>query len=117
MEKVAALSSFDKFLLKYSKTIDNIDMYLGPFADISRENKIPVLEDLSYVANAVEFGLLKIPFAVMYLARTKDFHALLNWVPRELFAVSVPYGSFIEILRNYEKTAFEFYGVDRKAEF
>ncbi len=104
------LKKFDVFLLKYSKVVDNVDMFLGPFSEVAKFSDSDLIKSLGF-ASAIIKGAIKIPFVSCYLARTRDFSALYDWVPKEIFSYAVPMGSFIDILRNYEKITYAYYGL------
>jgi len=111
--KTKDLSRFDLFLLKYSKFIDDTDMYLGPFADAAQLSASETAQSVGLIADLAHLFLLKGPFIALYLAHTRNFSALLNWIPRELMAFGLPYGGLIEVMRNYEKTCFAYYGLTK----
>ena len=94
--------SLDNFLLKYSRFIDNVDMYLGPVSSITRQTGEPFLEGVSAVTKTFDIGI-KVPFVVLYVARTKDFASVPYFATKEIFAATIPYGGFIEIFRTYER--------------
>ena len=105
------LDSYDLFLLKYSRVVDRVDMFLGPFSEFAKFSDADIVKSLG-VASAVVKGAFKVPFVAMYLSKTKDFSALYDWAPKELFSYFVPLGSFIDILRSYEKITFIHYGLE-----
>jgi hypothetical protein len=70
------------------------------------------MNSVAIFSNIAQYGLLKGPFVALYLSRTKDLGALANWIPREIFALGVPFGGTIEILRNYEKVTLRHYGLN-----
>ena len=104
------LEDYDLFLLKYSKVVDNVDMFLGPFSELAKQSDADIITFLGSAANIIK-GVIKIPFVACYLARTKDYSALYDWVPKEVFSYAVPMGSFIDILRSYEKITYVHYGL------
>jgi uncharacterized membrane protein required for colicin V production len=105
------LTNFDLFLLKYSRVVDGVDMILGPFSEFAKLSDADIVKSLGFASDIIE-GVVKVPFVVMYLSRTKDFSALYDWVPKELFSYFVPGGSLIDILRSYEKITFIHYGLE-----
>ncbi len=104
----------DRVLLHYAHWIDNIDLCLGPARSTLSVSGSDLLESISWGIKILDYGVMKAPFVAAYLARTKDYSALADWVPKELLAVSLPYGGFLEIMRRYEKVAKKHYGVDEK---
>ncbi len=109
------LSSYDTFLLKYSKTIDDIDVVMSAFGDLSQLSGSEPVRDLGNCIYLAQYTL-KVPFAALYLARTRDFSALLNWVPMEIISAAVPFGGFLEIMRNYEGTTKRYFEKEMKKE-
>ncbi len=105
------LKSYDLFLLRYSKVVDSVDMFLGPVSEVARFSDADVIK-MAGLCSAVFKGAIKVPFVSLYLLRTKDFSALFDWVPKEIFSYSVPLGGFIDILRSYEKQAFLHYELE-----
>lgn len=104
------IKKFDLFLLKYSKMVDKVDMIIGPFSELARYSEADLMKSLIVASSIVE-NSMKIPFVALYLIRTKDFSALYDWVPRELFSYFVTGGSFVDIFRSYEKITFKHYGL------
>ena len=105
------LASYDLFLLRYSKIVDKVDMFLGPFSEVAKFSDAELIK-LGGFCSAIIKGIIKVPFVSMYLLRTKDFSALYDWGPKELFSYSVPLGGFIDILRSYEKVTYLHYGLE-----
>lgn len=99
----------DIFLLNYSKIIDDIDMYLGPFADAAQLSSSEIMQKVGIGIDLGHLLLLKFPFISLYLMHTRNFSALMNWIPRELLSFGLPYGGLIEIQRNYEQTCHNYY--------
>ncbi len=94
--------TLDDFLIKYSRFIDNVDMYLGPVSSLSKQVGEPLFDSISAVTKTLDIGV-KVPFVCIYVARTKDFSSIPYFTLKETFAATVPYGGFIEIFRTYEK--------------
>ena len=92
----------DKILLSYAKLVDTVDMYTGPFFEAGRYSNSETMQSIAWGGRIVEYGLLKIPFTLAYLGRTGDFSALLSWAPREILALSIPFGGFLQVFRPYE---------------
>ena len=105
------LTKYDLFILKYSKVVDSVDMFLGPISEVAKFSDSDFLKTAGF-ASAIFKGAIKVPFVALYLARTKHFSALVDWVPKELFSYSVPLGGFIDILRSYEKITYLQYGLE-----
>lgn len=101
---------YDLFLLKYSRVIDSVDMFLGPISEITKFSDADLMK-VAGVGSAIIKGVIKVPFVFLYLQRTKDYTALYDWVPKEVFSYAVPMGSLIDILRSYEKITFMHYGL------
>jgi hypothetical protein len=108
--KIPDIQNYDRFLLKYSRTVDNIDMFLGPISEIAKISDSDIIKTAGLITAGIK-GIIKIPFITMYLKRTKDYTALYDWIPKEIFSYAVPMGSFIDILRSYEKITFKHYGL------
>lgn len=106
--RTAQLQLIDKFLLSYAKTIDNLDMYTGPFFEAKIFTDSEIFHTVANIARTVEYSL-KIPFIITYIARTKDYASLTEWVPKEIFAINFPYGGIIQLFRRYENRTKEYY--------
>jgi len=104
------ITKFDFFLLKYSRTIDTVDLFLGPVTELSKFSDSDVVKNIGILSSIVK-GVIKVPFVTLYLCKTKDYQALYDWIPKEVFSYFVPMGSFIDILRSYEKVTFKQYGL------
>lgn len=96
----------DNFLLEYSKFIDDADMFLGPLSSVLARYDDEFLSYSSTLVKCVDLGL-KAPFLALYVYRTKDISSIPYLVLKETFALTVPYGGFIEMSRNYEKITKE----------
>lgn len=103
------MKKIDEFILKYATFIDDVDMFIGPFQVAASNSGSEAMNDLNYLVQFAHYGVLKAPFIGIYIARTRNFSALLNWVPREVFSFAAPLGGFIEVLRNYERTVKTYY--------
>lgn len=92
--------------LKFARFIDNLDMYIGPF---SSALKLSSSEHLSYMGFVLDMGDLAIKgaFAIGYVIESRNFSALLEWVPREIFSSLMPYGGLVDIARSYERVVKE----------
>ncbi|MFP4568183.1 MAG: hypothetical protein ACLFN8_04520 [Candidatus Woesearchaeota archaeon] len=110
-KNVKELKGFDTFLLKYSKVVDSVDMCLGPVSELTKYSDADLIKYIGVASFVVETAV-KFPFVCLYLGRTKDFSALYDWVPKELFSNFVPMGSFVDILRSYEKVTYLNYGLE-----
>ena len=99
----------DDLLVGWARKIDDIDMYLGPFSEMMRFSSSSFLNEAATYFDAFQYAVLKVPFISLYIAKTRDFSALLDWVPKEMFALSLPGGNFIHIMRNYERITNEYY--------
>lgn len=105
------LTRYDLFLLKYSKIVDSVDMFLGPISEIAVFSDADLLKTMGFASEIIK-GIVKVPFVSLYLARTKHFSALYDWGPKEIFSYAVPFGGLIDILRSYEKITYLHYGLD-----
>ncbi|MCF7866901.1 hypothetical protein K9L67_04710 [Candidatus Woesearchaeota archaeon] len=108
--KVTELKQIDEFLIKYAKLIDDVDMYTGPFFEARHFTNSEAFHALANTARTIEYSL-KIPFIALYLGRTKDYMALAEFIPKEIFALNVPYGGLIQIFRRYEKVTKQYYNI------
>ncbi len=104
------LKKFDLFILKYSKLVDRVDMVLGPFSEFAEYSEADLMKSLVITSSLIKHTI-KVPFVALYLARTKDFSALYDWVPKEMFSYFVTGGSFIDVFRSYEKITYNHYGL------
>lgn len=109
-KKVPEIKKFDLFLLKYSKLIDKVDMVLGPVSEFAEYSEADLMQSL-VITSSIAKNAIKIPFVAMYLARTKHFSALYDWVPKEMFSYFIKGGSFIDVFRSYEKITYKQYGL------
>lgn len=91
----------DKELLMQAKRIDKIDRFLGPLESTLQLYGTPFLGTVGTVIGIAELAFLKFPFVVKYLRHTKDYDALTDWIPKEIFANVVPFGDFIDIHKAY----------------
>jgi len=107
--KFEELKLIDRFLIQYAKSIDNLDMYTGPFFEAARFGKSHVMQNIAFGARVFEYGIMKIPFMGLYVLRTKDFVSFLDWAHKEIFAVTVPGGGLLQIFRRYEKRTLSYY--------
>ena len=105
------ISSYDLFLIRYSKVVDSVDMFLGPVSEVAKQSDADLFKLLG-LGSAIFKGAIKVPFVTLYLARTKDFSALGDWVPKEIFSYAFPLGGFIDILRSYEKITYSHYDLE-----
>lgn len=99
----------DKKLLYYARSIDRIDRILGPIESVLQFYGSPPMQVAGTILEIAELGLLKIPFIIKYLRQTKDYDALYSWLPREIFAISVPFGDFIDISKAYHNQARNYF--------
>lgn len=109
--KTRKLEKHDLFLLKYSKIVDSVDMFLGPISEIAKQSDADIIKTMGLASSIIK-GVIKIPFVTLYLHKTKDYTALYDWIPKEVFSYTVPFGSFIDILRSYEKITYIHYGLE-----
>jgi len=91
-----------------AKKIDNLDMFLGPFTSAL---KLSGSEHLQSIGLWLDVGELtfKAFFASIYVIDSRNYSALLEWIPREIIATLIPYGGLLDISRSYEKVVREDY--------
>ncbi len=94
--------------IKFAKTIDNVDMFLGPFTSAMKLSGSESLEYFGWVIDLTELSA-KAFFGLIYAYESKNYSALLDWIPREIFAKSLPYGGLLNIPRSYERIVKEDY--------
>jgi hypothetical protein len=117
MEAGKPLNSFDRFLLRYSSAIDDIDMFLAPASTLAAWHHNKTIKDIGFAAVALDLLVLKTPFVIMYTARTRDYKSPLAWLGWEVLAHAIPYdGGCLSIRRNYEHDTFAHYGVENRKE-
>lgn len=109
-DTINTLSGLDKFILKYASFVDDIDMYTGPFFEARYFTDNEVFHTAANISRIVEYSF-KIPFIALYLARTKNYSALHEWIPKELLILGIPYGGFLQVFRRYDRVCKEYYGV------
>jgi hypothetical protein len=91
-----------KGTIMYAKTIDSLDIILGPL-QATAGLMAPGLGEIIMYACLAETVILKIPFVAYYMARTRDFESVGFWTQKELIANSVPGGNYLDIFRSYQK--------------
>jgi hypothetical protein len=107
------LNRFDNFLVNYAKTIDDIDMFLAPTSTLAAWHDSDLIKKLGIAAMVLDVGIIKTPFVIMYMARTRDYKSAIEWLGWEVLAHTIPYeGGLLSIRRNYEKSTKEHFGVD-----
>ena len=96
-------------LLNLASLVDKIDLVTGPlsFALIASGSKN--LESIGYTLSFTEIALIKAPFALHYLSKTKDFGSLLYWVPKEIVSNYAPINAVIDIFPAYKWRCESFY--------
>lgn len=99
----------DKKLLYHARTIDCIDRVIGPIESLLQLYGTPTLQVIGTALEILELGVLKAPFIYQYLKKTKDYDALYSWLPREIFAVCMPFGDFIDISKAYHNRARSYF--------
>ncbi len=103
------VSEEDKQLLKYANWVDNIDRILGPITSTCQLYGTPTIVAISTILSYAEVLLLKTPFIYKYVKRTGDYDALVTWIPKEIFANTVPYGNLIDIMKSYRNRTRRFF--------
>ena len=90
-----------KNLISGAKRIDWIDGFLGPATALMYLTGSEELKNMAYIINIGELSLLKAPFIINYLSKTKDLTSILYWLPKEIFANINPVGGFLDIIPTY----------------
>ncbi|MGE0793235.1 MAG: hypothetical protein AB7V77_03605 [Candidatus Woesearchaeota archaeon] len=90
-----------KSIKKYASLVDTIDLMTGPlsFALIATGSKN--LSAIGAFISTTELLLLKAPFVLSYLSKTKDYNSLIYWVPKELISNYIPVNGLIDIFPAY----------------
>lgn len=99
----------DRRLLKTARFIDKVDRVLGPLESTLQVYGGDFWCGVGVALEVAELAFLKVPFAIKYLRRTKDYDALYSWLPKEIFASVVPYGDFIDLTTAYYNRTRNFY--------
>jgi len=99
----------DRKLLSHAELVDKIDRIIGPLESTLQIYGNPFWASVGWVLEMSELLFLKAPFIMKYLQRTKDYDALVSWLPREIIATMVPYGDFIDIMNAYKNRARQYY--------
>ena len=97
LENKLSRSSF----LKYATFVDIFDAISGPLSLLLYSSGSEYLSSVANVLNFVELGLVKAPFIVSYLSKTKDFGSLLYWAPKEIASNYIPFCSLIDVVPAY----------------
>lgn len=88
-------------LLKAATFVDFFDGISGPLCYLAHLSANPYFTEFSNDLSFVELALIKAPFMIYYLSKTKDFTSLLYWLPKEFVSNYVPIGSLIDIVPAY----------------
>ena len=88
-------------LVKQAKRIDTIDAFTGPLTTALYYSGSSSLQSLGLVISVAEVALLKTPFILSYIAKTKDYTSLLHWVPKEIVSNAFQAGGFLDIVPTY----------------
>jgi hypothetical protein len=108
--EIALQSKLDSFILKYARAIDDIDMYLAPLSTLALWHDNHTIKNLGIVAAILDLGIIKTPFVMLYVAKTRDYKSAVEWLGWETLAHAIPYeGGCLSIRRNYEKNTNEYY--------
>ena len=94
---------------KYANLVDKIDRITGPLSYLLISSGSENLENLGYALSISELLFLKLPFTISYLSKTKDFKALLYWIPKEIVSNANPINSLLDIFPAYKWRAESFY--------
>lgn len=96
------ISAYDKQQLsKKAKRLDCIDAILGPFSSFCYMSGSDFLFSVGVATSVAEIALLKIPFMINYISKTKDYTSLLYVGPKELVANCTIAGGFLDIVPAY----------------
>ncbi len=103
------VSEEDQKLLRRSEIVDNIDKILGPLTSTMQLFGGPALMIPSIILNYSELLFVKAPFMIEYVKKTNDYDALVWWIPKEIFANTVPYGNFIDVIKSYRNRTRKYF--------
>ena len=95
------LNPDEQMLLRYATLVDVIDRFTAVSGGFLQQMG-PPYSVIGYAIEAVEIAALKTPFIATYLKKTGDYDALAHWVPKEIFALMVPFGDFIDMFSAYK---------------
>lgn len=94
------LDSSAQHLLRYAKAVDIADRFTAISGGLMQQLG-PPYNAIGYAIEAAEISLIKAPFIATYLRKTKDYDALAYWLPKEIFALMVPFGDFVDMFNSY----------------
>lgn len=97
LESKVSRSSF----LKYATFVDVFDAVSGPLCLALYSSGSEYLTNVANVLNFIEIGVVKAPFVLSYLSKTKDFGSLIYWAPKEIASNFIPLCSLIDIVPAY----------------
>ena len=93
-------------LLTQASRVDTIDALLGVTASAFYLSGSETLTTIGMGLNALDLIANKLPFAKTYVRETKDYRALLYWLPKELLASSSPLGGLLDIVPTYRMRTY-----------
>ena len=94
--------------MNVAKKIDNLDMVLGPFTSALKLSSSEHLQSIGWWLDVGELSF-KAVFASIYVLDSRNYSALLDWIPREIIATLIPYGGLLDVARSYERVVKEDY--------
>lgn len=100
-----------KGALKGAEFVDKVDKVAGPL-EAALQYFAPIgtpLYGIAEFAKVAEWGLLKLPYAIYYAVKTKDYSNVLSWTATEAAAHLIPFGNVIDVLPTYTKFTKDYF--------
>ena len=82
--------------------VDAMDLINGPLCYLLISSGSKTLENIGIALSVSEILFSKIPFVTSYIRQTKDYKALIYWVPKEILANSIPVNGLLDIFPAYK---------------
>ncbi|MGM5480308.1 MAG: hypothetical protein ACQESC_02500 [Nanobdellota archaeon] len=92
-------------LYRHSRLVDRIDFVIGPLSALCYASGSEYLEKIGMGLDIFEMAVLKGPFIARYLLKTKDYKALMFWVPKEIIANTYRMAGIIDVAPVYQYRA------------
>ena len=89
-------------LINYAILVDKVDRITGPLESTLQISGVESLQTIGNIISLIEDLVIKVPFVITYISSTKDLSCLASWLPKEVFAHTMPYGDMIDIMHSYK---------------
>lgn len=91
-----------KKLSKRAGRLDFIDAFTGPISSLCFYSGSEYLFNFGVALSIAEVALIKIPYMISYISKTKDYSSLLFLAPKEAAANFTMMGGFLDIVPAYK---------------